>query len=220
MNEITLKLWEARSRLYGQLRWQRSILFAAFLTVFQDSASTKKVVSELPVRSQSFFERLKIEIIPNFERLVLGCIDSYDSNQILIFSGFSRSTRFSYFCTAQISKIQRKTVQIFAGKFAFFSRYSMKICDFSAKFWWIFAGISQKLSGNGTGRSHESSSLVRSWGTLCAFVLYYVTDSLWVALYPRSCSFPSFQIAMEHSAGSQLLSYEDAAYQNAHVTTH
>ena len=26
-------------------------------------------------------------------RLVLGCIDSYDSNQILIFSGFSRSTK-------------------------------------------------------------------------------------------------------------------------------
>ena len=28
-------------------------------------------------------------------RLVLGWIDSYDSNQILIFSGFSRSTKLS-----------------------------------------------------------------------------------------------------------------------------
>jgi hypothetical protein len=59
----------------------------------------------------------------NFKRLVLGCIDSSDSDQILIFSGFSRSTRFAYFCTAQISKFQQKTVQIFAGmkmKFHFF----------------------------------------------------------------------------------------------------
>ena len=48
-------------------------------------------------------------ISPNFRGSVLGCIDSYDSNQILIFSGFSRSTRFSYFCTAQISKFQQKS---------------------------------------------------------------------------------------------------------------
>ena len=96
----------------------------------------------------------------NFEGLVLGCIDSYDSNQILIFSGFSRSTRFAFFCTAQISKFQRKTVQNFAGKFAFFSRFSMKICDFSAKFWWNFAGISQKLSGNGK----KKLTLLKDWG--------------------------------------------------------
>ena len=51
----------------------------------------------------------------NFEGLVLGCMDSYDSNQIVILQHFSRSTRFSYFCTAQISKFQRKPVQIFAG---------------------------------------------------------------------------------------------------------
>ena len=31
----------------------------------------------------------------NFGGLVLGCMDSYDSNQILIFSDFSRSTRLS-----------------------------------------------------------------------------------------------------------------------------
>ena len=74
----------------------------------------------------------------NFERLVLGCIDSSDSDQILIFSGFSRSTRFAYFCTAQISKFQQKTVQIFAGmkmKFHFFhSRFSMKFAIFRRKF--------------------------------------------------------------------------------------
>ena len=44
----------------------------------------------------------------NFERLVLGCMDSYDSNQILIFSGFSRST---------VAPIGRKKVQAL-----FFSR--------------------------------------------------------------------------------------------------
>ena len=87
----------------------------------------------------------------NFEGLVLGCMDSYDSNQILILQHFSRSTRFSYFCTAQISKFQQKIVKIFGGmkkfhfiSFAFFDGF----CDFSAKFWWNFAGISQKWSGN------------------------------------------------------------------------
>ena len=72
-----------------------------------------------------------------FRRLVLGWIDSYDSNQILIFSGFSRSTRFSYFCTAQISKFQRKTVEFFAGmkmNFFFLSRFSMKYAIFLRNF--------------------------------------------------------------------------------------
>ena len=74
---------------------------------------------------------------PNFEGFVLGCIDSYDSNQILIFSGFSRSTRFAFFCTAQISKFQQKTVQIFAGmkmKFQFSFAFFDEICDFLRKF--------------------------------------------------------------------------------------
>ena len=76
----------------------------------------------------------------NFEGLVLSCMDSYDSNQILILQHFSRSTRFSYFCTAQISKIQPKIVKIFGGmkKFhfirvfrwilRFFGEILMKIC--------------------------------------------------------------------------------------------
>ena len=50
----------------------------------------------------------------NFERLVLGCMDSYDSNKILIFSHFSRSTRFAILCTAQIAKFQKKRVTILA----------------------------------------------------------------------------------------------------------
>ena len=51
---------------------------------------------------------------PNFERLVLFCTDSYDSETGLIFQRFSRSTRFTYLRTAQISKIQLKIVKLFA----------------------------------------------------------------------------------------------------------
>ena len=40
----------------------------------------------------------------NFGGLVLGCIDSYDSNQIFIFQRFSRSTRFTFLHTAPYSK--------------------------------------------------------------------------------------------------------------------
>ena len=45
----------------------------------------------------------------NFERLVLGCIDSYDSESRRIFQDFSRSTRYTFLCTAQTSKFQEKT---------------------------------------------------------------------------------------------------------------
>merc|ERR1719281_302131 len=52
--------------------------------------------------------KLKIELNhpQNFERLVLGCMDSYDSESRLIFQHFSRSTRLAFLCTAQTSKIQ------------------------------------------------------------------------------------------------------------------
>ena len=54
-------------------------------------------------------------ISPNFRRSVLGCIDSYDSNQILILLDFSRSTRFAILCTAQIVKFELKTRHNFGG---------------------------------------------------------------------------------------------------------
>ena len=41
-------------------------------------------------------------------------MDSYDSETGLIFQHFSRSTRFTYLRTAQISKIQLKIVKLFA----------------------------------------------------------------------------------------------------------
>ena len=40
----------------------------------------------------------------NFERLVLGCTDSYDSESRRIFQHFPRSTRFKNLCTAPNSK--------------------------------------------------------------------------------------------------------------------
>ena len=54
--------------------------------------------------------------LPNFERLVLGCMDSYDSEKRRIFQGsFSKSTRFAFFCTAQTSKFV--DFLIFVSKF-------------------------------------------------------------------------------------------------------
>ena len=40
-------------------------------------------------------------ITSNFERLVLGCIVSYDSDQRIILQGFSRSTRLAFLCTLE-----------------------------------------------------------------------------------------------------------------------
>ena len=83
----------------------------------------------------------------NFERLVLGCMDSYDSNQILIYSGFSRSTRFSYFCTAQISKFQQKTRPNFVI-LTKFSQFFQNFLQFSANFdiFWRCSWNSDKIS--------------------------------------------------------------------------
>ena len=44
-------------------------------------------------------------------------MDSYDSEQRLILQGFSKSTRFAFFCTALIAEIQQIFVKIF-GDFA------------------------------------------------------------------------------------------------------
>ena len=49
----------------------------------------------------------------NFERLVLVCIDSYDSEKRRILQHFSRSTRFAFLCTAQISNFQQKLREFF-----------------------------------------------------------------------------------------------------------
>ena len=55
-----------------------------------------------------------------FSKLVLGCIDSYDSEKWRIFSHFSRSTRFSHFRTALNAKFQQISLT--------FSRNFNKIC--------------------------------------------------------------------------------------------
>ena len=65
----------------------------------------------------------------NFRRLVLGCIVSYDSVQWLILQGFSRSTRFAFLCTAQISKFQQKFIKLFD----IFTEFFCKICKILIK---------------------------------------------------------------------------------------
>ena len=103
---------------------------------------------------------------PNFEGLVLGCIDSYDSNQILILQGFSRSTRFAFFCTAQISKFQQKTVQIFAGMKMKF-HFSFALFNFLGVSEWVFPGFSHtkipKVQKNANLVDLEKSSKMNIW---------------------------------------------------------
>ena len=74
--------------------------------------------------------RLKIlSFSPNLERLVLRCIDSYDSESRLILQHVSRSTKSAFLCTAHISKFQQKTRHTFADSenFWIIINYSFKI---------------------------------------------------------------------------------------------
>ena len=59
----------------------------------------------------------------NFRRSVLGCIDSYDSENRRILQLFSRSTRLAYFCSAPNSKFQ----QNFAFFFKILQNFAKKI---------------------------------------------------------------------------------------------
>ena len=47
----------------------------------------------------------------DFRRLVLGCMDSYDSESRCILQHRSRTTSFTIFCTAQISTFQQQIVR-------------------------------------------------------------------------------------------------------------
>ena len=78
---------------------------------------------------------------PNLERLVLFCIDADFCNQILILQRFSRSTIFTYFCTAQISKFQQKSRHNFGKNESIqnsihsnFRKFDMKIAIFLLNF--------------------------------------------------------------------------------------
>ena len=54
----------------------------------------------IPMNVLTFFLTF-CQFLANFERLVLGCLDNYDSDQRLILQGFSRSTRFANLCTLE-----------------------------------------------------------------------------------------------------------------------
>ena len=72
---------------------------------------------------------------PNFEGLVLFCIEAKICIQILIFQYFSRSRRFAILCTAQISKFQQKSRHNFG-----------KMNKFIFQFISFFAILTSKLS--------------------------------------------------------------------------
>ena len=55
----------------------------------------------------------QIESPPNFERLVLGCMDSYDSNQIVIFAAFFEIYKILVFFHSSILKISAKNLPNF-----------------------------------------------------------------------------------------------------------
>ena len=73
------------------------------------------------------------EPMSNFRRLVLGCIDSYDSEQRRILQHFSRSTRFAFFCTAPISNFADFS-QIFSRKFPDFLGFLQNFAEFLRNF--------------------------------------------------------------------------------------
>ena len=83
------------------------------------------------------------QIIANFSELVLLCIEADFCTQIRIFQHFSRSTRFSHFCTAFICKIRFKHRSKFCKNCTFFVNFHY-FCSKST----FFAPILMKISRN------------------------------------------------------------------------
>ena len=107
----------------------------------------------------------------NFERLVLVCIDSYDSEKGRILQHFSRSTRFAFLCTAQISNFQQKNFVIFFAFFRKISRKFSKFCHFSAKFWWILPRISRNVQQ--FSEKTKKMLICRKFSNFCEICWYF-----------------------------------------------
>ena len=88
---------------------------------------------------------LNLILSRNFGELVLGCIDSYDSEQRRILQPFSRSTRFAFFCTAPISVIQQKFVILFSDVCCEFRKFA-SCCSISSFFGSILMSISRNFT--------------------------------------------------------------------------
>ena len=70
--------------------------YRACLRVLALDKVSEVFVADLPdLEEAAAGPNIRFRDLQIFRRLVLGWIDSYDSNQILIFSGFSRSTKLS-----------------------------------------------------------------------------------------------------------------------------
>ena len=130
----------------------------------------------------------------NFERLVLGCIDSYDSEKRRIFQDFSSSTRFLCLRTANTSKFQQKTVKLFGRnemKFHFIPILVDELGHFSAKFWWIFVMISRIFSENDemSRDSHKkcpkNAGKGRKFRNLCQISFVHFMFSITSLAFPR-----------------------------------
>ena len=81
--------------------------------------------------------------------LVLFCIDTSDSESRRIFSGFLRSTRFAFLCTALRSEILRKFRQHFSKFCWIFTNFQSESAFFQPifmKFHQNFTAISQNFS--------------------------------------------------------------------------
>ena len=112
----------------------------------------KKLVGDRGGHPQGGARRLRgkdtIELMnkspQNFERLVLICMDSYDSESRRIFQHFSRSTRLAYLCTAQTSKFHKKISHNFAKLKI---EISIEISDFFMKNAISHRNLDEILSG-------------------------------------------------------------------------
>ena len=106
----------------------------------RSSISTYARISRLPHpdKPSTVCTKDRIELMNKspqyFERLVLVCIDSYDSEKRRILQHFSRSTRFAFLCTAQISNFQQKLREFFLHFFRKFSRKFQNFVIFQQNF--------------------------------------------------------------------------------------
>ena len=118
----------------------------------------------------------------NFNRLVLGCIDSYDSEQRRIFQHFSRSTRFAFFCTAPNSKFLGFNLFLLLNFFLQMLAIFADFCKILLKIW-VLTGAKEctscrfrKMLKNAPTLAivavhTEENEALKCWGDLFSYLL-------------------------------------------------
>ena len=140
-----------------------------------------------------------IESPPDFERLVLDCIDADFWKWILVGKLSTRSSRFPYVCTAQTSNVRQNVLSLFAhvaiSKMKKHFKTFNNVCHMYPLCWWK----SWNVVGIWTDFRDKSQKIKKNiWRTVCQFCEIFLKfpKPNWLFIIQSIISFVSLDPAL------------------------